>query len=181
MLEIIVPGREDWDERTNEFVYEKPTLLRLEHSLLSLSKWESKWHKPWLDTRKPKTWEEMLDYIRCMTVTQGVDPKVYTRLTRQNMADIKTYMDDPMSATWFNDKKKSHGRGRVQTAELFYCAMASYGIPFSCEKWHLNRLLTLLRVCGEENSPKQKMTKREEMMQRDALNNARRAKYHTKG
>lgn len=108
-------------------------------------------------------------------------PEVYTRLTRQNMADIKTYMDDPMSATWFNDKKKSHGRGRVQTAELFYCAMASYGIPFSCEKWHLNRLLTLLRVCGEENSPKQKMTKREEMMQRDALNNARRAKYHTKG
>jgi hypothetical protein len=181
MLEIIVPGREDWDERTNEFVYEKPTLLRLEHSLLSLSKWESKWHKPWLDTRKPKTQEEMLDYIRCMTVTQGVDPKVYTRLTRQNMADIKTYMDDPMSATWFNDKKKGRGRGRVQTAELFYCAMASYGIPFGCEKWHLNRLLTLLRVCGEENSPKQKMTKREEMMQRDALNNARRAKYHTKG
>lgn len=181
MLEIIVPGREDWDERTNEFVYEKPTLLRLEHSLLSLSKWESKWHKPWLDTRKPKTQEEMLDYIRCMTVTQGVDPKVYTRLTRQNMADIKTYMDDPMSATWFNDKKKGRGRGRVQTAELFYCAMASYGIPFGCEKWHLNRLLTLLRVCGEENSPKQKMTKQEEMMQRDALNNARRAKYHTKG
>ena len=181
MLEIIVPGREDWDERTNEFVYEKPTLLRLEHSLLSLSKWESKWHKPWLDTRKPKTREEMLDYIRCMTVTQGVDPKVYTRLTRQNMADIKTYMEDPMSATWFNDKKKGRGRGRVQTAELFYCAMASYGIPFSCEKCNLNRLLTLLRVCGEENSPKQKMTKREEMMQRDALNNARRAKYHTKG
>ena len=181
MFEITIPGEELWDARRAEFTSTKAVTLRLEYSLVSLSKWESKWHKPWLDTRKPKTREEMLDYIRCMTVTQGVDPKVYTRLTRQNMADIKTYMEDPMSATWFNDKKKSHGRGRVQTAELFYCAMAGYGIPFSCEKWHLNRLLTLLRVCGEENSPKQKMTKREEMMQRDALNNARRAKYHTKG
>ena len=181
MLEIIVPGREDWDERTNQFVYEKPTLLRLEHSLLSLSKWESKWHKPFLDESKPKTQEETLDYIRCMTLTQGVDPSVYDRLTRENMAAIQRYMADPMSAATFKERKNGKKRARYQSAELFYCAMASYGIPFSCEKWHLNRLLTLLRVCGEENSPKQKMTKREEMMQRDALNNARRAKYHTKG
>ena len=98
MLEIKIPGDERWDARNNVFVYDKPAVLRLEHSLLSLSKWESKWHKAWLDPSKPKTQEETLDYIRCMTLTQGVDPSVYDRLTRENMAAIQRYMADPMSA-----------------------------------------------------------------------------------
>ena len=178
MLEIEIPGREDWDERTNMFVYEKPTTLRLEHSLLSLSKWESKWHKPWLDPGKPKTREELLDYIRCMTVTQGVDPAVYDRLTRENWAAIRTYMDDPMTATKFTPRKGGKQRARYQTAEVIYAAMAGYGIPFSCEKWHLNRLLTLIRACGEENSPPEKMGRNEQMARQRALNAQRLAKYH---
>lgn len=116
MLEIKIPGDERWDARNNVFVYDKPAVLRLEHSLLSLSKWESKWHKAWLDPSKPKTQEETLDYIRCMTLTQGVDPSVYDRLTRENMAAIQRYMADPMSAATFKERKT--GRNEPGTRAL---------------------------------------------------------------
>lgn len=181
MLTINIPGNERWDERINQFVYDKPVMLRLEHSLLSLSKWESKWHKPFLDDTKPKTPEETLDYVRCMTVTQGVDPEVYNRLTRANMAAIQRYMQDPMTAATFKDRKNGKKRARYQSAETFYAAMASYGIPFECEKWHLNRLLALIRACGEENMPLDKMGKREQALHTRALNAQRRAKMHSRG
>lgn len=181
MLEIKIPGSESFDERINQFVYDKPVTLRLEHSLLSLSKWESKWHKPFLDESKPKTQEETLDYIRCMTLTQGVDPGVYYRLTRENMAAIQRYIQDPMTAATFKERKGGRKRARYQSAETFYAAMASYGIPFSCEKWHLNRLLALIRACGEENMPPDKMGKREQAMHTRALNAQRRAKMHSRG
>ena len=181
MLEITIPGSESFDERINQFVYDKPATLRLEHSLLSLSKWESKWHKPFLDNAKPKTQEETLDYIRCMTVTQGIDPSVYYRLTRENMAAIQRYMQDPMTAATFKDRKGGKRRARYQSAETFYAAMASYGIPFSCEKWHLNRLLTLIRVCQESQAPTKKMSKGERMAQQRMLNEQRKAKLKTRG
>ena len=181
MLEINIPGEERWDERINQFVYDKPVTLRLEHSLLALAKWESKWHKPFLDEHTPKTAQETLDYVRCMTVTQGVDPAVYTRLTRQNMAAIQTYMKDPMSAATFKDRKGPQRRAQYQSAETFYAAMASYGIPFSCEKWHLNRLLALIRACGEQNMQPTKMGKQEQAAHVRALNAQRRAKYHSRG
>lgn len=181
MLEIKIPGEERWDERENQFVYDKPVTLRLEHSLLALAKWESKWHKPFLDQTKPKTNEETLDYVRCMTVTQGVDPAVYERLTRQNMAAIQTYMKDPMTAATFTERKGGHRRAQYQSAETFYAAMASYGIPFSCEKWHLNRLLALIRACGEQNMPPEKMGRQEQAARTRALNAQRKAKYHSRG
>lgn len=182
MLEIVIPASEGWDEKKCRFVDIEPAVhLRLEHSLLSLSKWESKWHKPWLDGTTPKTAAETKDYIRCMTLTQGVDPKVYDRLTKENMAAIQKYMEDPMTATTFKERKGGKTRARYQTSELIYSAMASYGIPFSCEKWHLNRLLTLIRTCGEENAPREKMSKKEQMAQQRALNAQRKARYHSKG
>lgn len=140
MLELHIPGEERWDERTNMFVYDEPVTLRLEYSLLSLSKWESKWHKPYLDENVKKTREETLDFVRCMTLTKGVDPTVYTRLRREDWLAIQRYMSDPMTAATFKDRKGGKKRARYQTADLFYAAMASYGIPFECEKWHLNRL-----------------------------------------
>ena len=181
MLEITIPGEEIWDERREEFIQTKGAVLRLEHSLLSLSKWESKWHKAWLDPAKPKTRDEMLDYIRCMTVTQGVEPEVYRHLTRENLAAIQTYMNDPMTATTFRERKGGKRRARYQTAETIYAAMCEYGIPFSCEKWHLNRLLTLIRTCGEENMPQEKMGKQEQMARQRELNAMRKARLHTKG
>lgn len=181
MLEINIPGNERWDEKACVFVYDKPATLRLEHSLLSLSKWESKWHKPFLDESKPRTQEETLDYVRCMTLTQGVDPGVYYRLTRENMAAIQRYIQDPMTAATFKERKSAKRRARYQSAETFYAAMASYGIPFSCEKWHLNRLPALIRACGEENMPPEKMGRREQAAHIRALNAQRRAKMHSRG
>lgn len=182
MLEIVIPATEGWDEDKCQFVDIEPAVhLRLEHSLLSLAKWESKWHKPWLDSYRPKTREETKDYVRCMTLTQGVDPGVYDRLTRENLAAIQKYMEDAMTATTFKDRKGGKKRARYQTAELIYSSMASYGIPFSCEKWHLNRLLALIRVCGEESAPREKMGKTEQMVHQRELNAQRRAKFHTKG
>ena len=181
MLELHIPGEERWDERTNMFVYDEPVTLRLEYSLLSLSKWESKWHKPYLDENVKKTREETLDFVRCMTLTKGADPTVYARLRRVDWLAIQQYMSDPMTAATFKDRKGGKKRARYQTADLFYAAMASYGIPFECEKWHLNRLLALIRACGEENLPPEKMGRHEQAAHIRALNAQRRAKFHSRG
>ena len=180
MHKIVVKGREFFDERTEEFVSTKDTVLCLEHSLISVSKWESKWHKPFLSTQN-KTEEEMLDYIRCMTITQNVDNNVYYGLSQDNLMEIKNYMEDPMTATWFNDKNNPKSKQKSVTTELIYYWMISLGIPIELEKWHLNRLLTLIRVCNLENAPKKKMKRGDILKQNTALNQARRGILGTTG
>ena len=181
MLHIIVPTTDLFLEDTNRFYYIKETHLTLEHSLISLSKWESKWKKPFLSKRSLITDEERLDYIRCMTITPNVDPFTYAALTSENIKVIDDYIDDPQSATIFS-KDKEKGSNRIVTSELIYYWMFSLGIPLELERWHLNRLLTLIRVFQFENQPKKKhkMT-RDDLAKRDALNRQRKAKYHTNG
>ena len=184
MLTITIPKGELYDERTEEFISIKEQVLCLEHSLVSISKWESKWHKPFLDNREPKSYDEIIDYIRCMTITQNVDPNVYKFLTNQNMTDIKDYIDNSMTATWFsNDKKRQGSNKRIVTSELIYYWMVALQIPFECQKWHINRLLTLIRVCDEENKPqdKKKRSKKEFLSNRAALNAARKKQLNTRG
>lgn len=180
MLKIIVKGKELFDERTNEFISTNDTVLQLEHSLISLSKWESKWHKPFLNN-SDKTEEEMIDYIRCMTITQNVDPGVYYGLSQKNIMEIKNYMDDPMTATWFSDKSNPKSKQKAVTSELIYYWMITLGVPISMEKWHLNRLLTLIRVCNIENSPKKKMKHNDVLRQNSSLNQIRRQMMNSSG
>ena len=180
MLKIIIKGKEMFDERTQTFVSTNDTVLQLEHSLISLSKWESKWHKPFLNN-SDKTEEEMLDYIRCMTITQNVDPSVYYGLSQKNIEDIKTYMEDPMTATWFSDKNNPKSKQKAITAELIYYWMITLGVPVVFEKWHLNRLLTLIRVCNIENAPKKKMKRNDVLRQNSSLNQARRQMMNSSG
>ena len=180
MLQITVKGTELFDERTNKRIFVKGATLQLEHSLVSLSKWESKWKTHYLNNDKI-TQEMSIDYVRCMTLTQCVDPRVYDFLTQENMDEIRRYIDDPMTATTFKKSNKPPNRGIV-TAEIIYYWMVALQIPFDpCQKWHLNRLLTLIRVCDEKNSPKKKMSKRDAMAQQRSLNAARKAKHHTHG
>ena len=117
MLQITVPGREDWDEIRNEFVSTKDTTLQLEHSLVSVSKWESKWHVPFL-TKQEKTLEQTIDYVRCMTLTQHVDPNVYKNLTVDNIKEVFAYIEEPMTATTVSDSRKKGGRNQIVTSEL---------------------------------------------------------------
>lgn len=173
MLEIIVPKQEYFDEFHSEFVNIPEQRLVLEHSLVSLSKWESKWNKPFLGNES-KTLEESLDYVRCMTVNKNVDPLVYRGITRPMFDKINEYICAPMTATWFSKDQPKGGRGEIVTSELIYYWMIALNIPFECEKWHLNRLLTLIKVCNIKNSPAKKMTRREIMERNRALNNARR-------
>ena len=180
MLQITIKGTELFDERTNRFITVKGATLQLEHSLVSLSKWESKWKVHYLNNEK-LTPEMSVDYVRCMTTTQNVDPKVYEYLTEEDMRKIREYIDDPMTATTFRKSPKPPSR-QIVTAEIIYYWMVTMGIPFDpCQKWHLNRLMTLIRVCDEKNSPKKKMSKREAMNQQRSLNAARRARNHTSG
>ena len=180
MLKITVPATESYDPISNTFFTTKEQVLTLEHSLLSISKWESKWEKPFLDRNTKKTIEESRDYIRCMTITQNVDPDVYYALTDNNYQEIIDYMSKPMTATWFKNDNKPPSR-KIITAEIIYYYMVALQIPFSCEKWHFNKLMTLIRVCNEENKPNKKMSKREIMANNRALNEARRAKMKSKG
>lgn len=181
MLKITIPAVELWDEARQEFISSKEQTLQLEHSLVSISKWESKWNKPFL-SKVEKTYEETLDYVKCMTLTQNVDPEVYNFLTVDNIEAINKYIEAPMTATTFPPDRHSKGNSEVVTSELIYYWMIALQIPFDkCEKWHLNRLLTLIRVCNIKNSPPKKMSKSEIMRRNAELNAARRKQLNSKG
>lgn len=182
MLKIIVPKSESetYDSNTKTFTtysMKKDQELCLEHSLVSVSKWESKWHKPFLDT-KDKTNEELIDYVRCMTVNQNVDPLTYRFLTKENFIAINEYIGDAQTATVIKKTTPVGSRSsQFTTNELIYSWMIELGVPFECQRWHLNRLLTLIRVCNANNNPGKKMSKADTLNQYRALNAARRAKH----
>lgn len=184
MLAIKIDETEIFDETTNEFHYIKACTLNLEHSLISVSKWESKWKKSFIPNGKldKRTDEEMLDYVRCMTLNQNVDPNVYKCLKKSDLKTIADYINDPMTASKVTSRGGSRGRGKMITSELIYCWMAMYQLPFEvCEKWHLNRLLMLIKICNVENSEPKKMSTRDVIRQNAAINAARRAQLHSKG
>lgn len=183
-LKVTVPDMELYDERINEFVNIKGGSFKIEHSLISISKWESIWHKPFfsVDKKDKKSTEELRSYIECMTLTPNVDQTLYKYIPSSELDRIKAYLEDPMTATWFRERPGS-GRGprQIVTSEIIYYWMVALQIPFECEKWHINRLLTLVRVCNEKNQPDKKMSKSAIMQRNTALNAARRAALHTKG
>lgn len=180
MLTIVVPELELFNESDSSIIRIPETELVLEHSLIALSKWEEKYHVPFLDKRE-KTAEQVIDYIRFMTVSpKKVDPNVYTFLGAENIRKINTYIEDPHTASVVKDSKSS-GNGQFVTSELIYCWMIQLNIPVCFEKWHLNRLLMLIKVCNAENSPKKKMSTNEILRNNAALNEARKKALGTKG
>ncbi len=179
-LQIKIPAREFYDPVNNRFITTKAVELVLEHSLLSISKWESKWHKPYLSPNE-KTQEETIDYIRCMCLNREVDPNVFYAIDRKTFQSIADYISNPMTATTFHNREKKKSR-EIITNELIYFWMTNFNIPFDpCQKWHLNRLLTLIEVASIKNQPPKKMGRKEMLNQRSALNAQRRARYNTRG
>lgn len=181
MLSITVPAGEltiNLDDEVR-FIDTKEQNLLLEHSLISLSKWEQKWHKAFLG-REKKSDQEMIDYIRCMTITQNVDDNVYKVIPPDIMKQIADYIQNPRSATKLRKGPKKPSR-EVITAEIIYSSMIKLGIPFECQKWHLNTLLTLIEVCNIHSTPPKKRSRKEILAENRALNEARRAKYNTTG
>lgn len=184
MLKLILRSAEFYDEDRNEFLQGKEHVLQLEHSLVSISKWESKWKKPFLSKTK-KTYQERCDYVRCMTITQNVPPYLYRGLTDVELNRVEAYMQDPMTATIIRPSKGGGGGGAITSEEIYYW-MIEYGIPFSCEKWNFNRLMALINLCGrkanERSKGKKNKIRKNEMAQRmSELNDTRRAMYKTKG
>ena len=187
MLEIKVDSRELYIDRTKTFINVPSTTLQLEHSLISISKWEAKWHKPFIQSSDHLTRDEIIDYIKCMTISPGnVKDEVYLALSQKNVNDIISYMQNSMTATWFKEDKNKPKSREIITSELIYYWMIALQIPFECQKWHLNRLLTLIRVCNTKNEEstsknKNKMSRKDLMSRNAALNAQRKAKLHTKG
>lgn len=184
MLKLIVTGEETFDEETMSFVPGiKPYTLILEHSLLSVSKWEQIYHKPFLSTEKDLPM--IKEYAKCMTINSNVPEEVYDFLTADNINTISEYIENTATATWFSDNDKPYKNGKMNgdviTAEIVYYWMISLEIPVEFQKWHLNRLLTLIRVISIKNDPKGSGQKKMTTAERNALNKARRQKYHTKG
>lgn len=181
MLQLVIPiSQEGWDEKQEMFIEAKTVTLELEHSLASISKWESKWCKSFLAT-KGLTVEETIDYIKCMTLTPNVDPYVYNLITNKHMDEVEKYISAPMTATTIRENKAAKKSSEIITAELIYYWMIASNIPFECENWHLNKLLMLIRVCSVKNGPQQKMSKKEQAAQQRALNAARRQKHNSRG
>lgn len=184
MLTITIKGTELFNQKTREFIQVKDTTISLEHSLVSISKWEGKWHKPFI-SKDQKNYDETIDYIKCMTITQNVDPNIYRALSNDNIKEINAYIDDSMTATWFTENKgpgsAPYHKKEVITSELIYYWMIALQIPFECQKWHLNRLLTLIRICNIKNQPSKKASKQETLSRNAALNAARKKKLGTTG
>lgn len=180
-LILTIPEREYYDEEANEFITVEGATIRLKHSLLSLSKWEAKYERPFLDVRRKPTYEETLDYIQFMTLTQNVDPNVYSILTNQQIDLVNKYIGANMNGTTFGDDKTHPGKGsrNPMSAEVIYYYMCEFNIPFECRKWHLNRLLTLIRVCGLKKSNPKKS--RQTAKDRQRLNSARRKRSGSRG
>ena len=180
MLKVIVPASEFFDTANNEFIVTSRTELTLEHSLVSVAKWESKWKKPFLSSDE-KTTEEVIDYVKCMTLSKNVDPNIYYVIPPDVLKQINDYIDDSMTATWFTEQPGGSRSREVITAEIIYYWMIALQIPFECQKWHLNRLLTLVRVCNIKQQPDKKMSRKQTMASNRALNAARRKAHGTKG
>lgn len=184
MIEIVIPDQDtSINEENNTLVSLKGATLQLEHSLISLQDWESKWHKPFLESND-KSYEEIVDYIRCMTISpKDIDPKIYHFIPSDEFRKIIDYINDIMTATWFSDSSNLPGmhKGEVVTAEIIYYWMITLNVPSEYRKWHLNQLLTLIKTISIKNAPEKKMGRKEERAQRMALNKARRAKYKSKG
>lgn len=178
MLDIVIPSNEYYDESKNEFIQTKEYRLRLEHSLVSLSKWEAKWNKPFL-SEDNKTIEETIDYIKCMTLTQNIDDSVYKNISDDSIEKVNDYISESMTATTI--KKESGNSKEIVTSEIIYYWMISLNIPLECQKWHLNRLLTLINVCSIKSQPPKKMSASEIARRNKDLNNQRRKKLNTKG
>ena len=175
MLKISIPDSEFFDNESQTFLYLKGQDISLEHSLVSIAKWESKWNVPFLSDKTQKTKEMFLDYIRCMTITQNVNPYLYYKISNKDIEKIQEYINAPMTATWFNDDKARPRPSReVVTAEIVYYWMIALGIPMECQKWHFNRLITLVRVCSIKNTPDKKMSRKDWIAKRNAANAAYR-------
>lgn len=180
MLTITVPAVELFDEKSNEFKTTTEFVLDLEHSLVSLSKWESKYEKPFLG-KDDKSNAEVLGYIQCMTLTPNVPDDVYSRLSHDNLDAVNAYINAKMTATWFAEDARHEKAREIITSEVIYYWIISLNIPLECENWHLNRLFTLVRVISMKNSPAQKMSKRELAERNRQLNEQRRQQLKTRG
>lgn len=182
-ITVTVPaGSEVYDNELNEFYTVTSDIkLTMEHSLISLQLWEQKWHIPFLDKRIARTNEQLVDYLRCMTLTKNIDPKTYYMLPSSEIKKIKEYIEDPMTATTITADSKRRTATEIKTAEVIYSDMILLGIPFECRKWHLNSLLMLISVCAEKQKPEKKMSRSDIYAQNKALNRARRKAMHSKG
>lgn len=180
MLSIDIVTVEEWDEENLKFVPPTEVHLEIEHSLVSLAKWESHWEKPLLGPGD-RTLEETLWYIRAMTLTPNVPSEIYGKLSADTLVAIDNYVNRKMTATWFKEQSKKGPSGEVITAEIIYYWMIAMDVPFECQYWHLNRLLTLIRVVNEKSAPKKKMNRREQLEQQAMLNEKRRAQLNTRG
>lgn len=181
MLQLLIDNTDFYDSEKNLFITVKPQILVLEHSLISISKWESKYKRPFF--KNDKTMPEFIDYIRFMTINKNIDPIVYNCINGKNLNTINNYINDPYTATTINNHSTMRKRlgNDVITSEVVYYWMVSYQIPFECEKWHFNRLITLIKVCEAMNSSQKKMSSKSVMKQNSAINAARRKAHHTKG
>jgi hypothetical protein len=170
-----------WDEETETFVEHIVSSIDFEHSLASMSKWESKWEQAFLG-RTEKTAEQVYDYLSMMCLTPGVTREQILGLSQENFTQINEYIESQQTATKFAEQPNRRGSGEQITSDLVYYWMVAFRIPWEAQYWHLNKLLALVRICNAKQSGKTQKVPRHDTAQRNRdLNAERRKKYGTSG
>lgn len=180
MLRIRIEGEEFFDEVDNTFSTVGDIVLDLEHSLISLSKWEAEFQKPFLGPGE-KTTDEIMEYVHAMIMTQDVPGNIMKRFSADHLTKVNEYIESNQSATTFGQMPKTPGRSEIITSELIYYWMVAFNIPFECEQWHLNRLFALIRICNVKQSKPKKMSRNEIAARNRELNAQRKAQLGTTG
>lgn len=180
MLTIKVGGTESFDDGTQSFVKVGGQKIDLEHSLVSMSKWESRHEKPFLG-KLDKTSEEIISYVKCMIIDDNLPEEILLKLDEENFKEINDYIDAKMTATWFSEQPGEPKSREVITSELIYYWMTTFNIPWEAQFWHLNRLFTLIRICSLKAEKPKKMSRGEIARRNRELNAQRKAQLSTTG
>lgn len=185
---VINLGDELFDEETNTFLHPVGKKLHLEHSLLSISKWEAEWEIPFLNT--DKTSEQSLSYIKCCVLDDDFDELLLNTLSDKNILDFNAYLSKGMTAKKIIDLRSSLSQKRKSrrpasqkalTSEDIYYSMIQFHVWKECEEWPLQRLLSLLQLCSLKSNSTGEMSKSDQAKFYREENARRKAKYHTNG
>lgn len=157
----------------------KVVRLQFEHSLRSLSKWESKNKIAFLAGRE-KTPAQMVDYYRCMLLSPE-DPDLVYLLDPSQMEELTNYINENQTASSVPNEGPTQYNPETTTSELVYFWMTALKINWEAQDWHFSRLMMLVQITSYKQQPPKKRNPREVLSDMRRENERRKKLFNTSG